>query len=372
MTDVNVWKWLTGTKNRRELDTLHKARFVDRQIDPETGLQIYKYSRGFTVKAFSNPWMWTPLMLSMRGAVYDRYGHKVNGNMNKFFNHNEPNAATLSFDSLVLDKLDGSCVQVFLYDGEPVVTTLGSFQSSQAIAAKQWLSETYGFGWINKSLTYVFEWMDPSNFTTIPYRGEKKLVLIGIFMNGSFPYELDKDVGYGWEGEIVKNVLMEKLSYEEIAKRIRADEEGFVLVDKLNRDMDSGQRYRIKIKGEEFLRLHRSKWGVTALKVYEWTYGLSPRTVAYDELDEETRVWVDGVKTKLASKLADLTEQGRYWAAQERSRVSHPRGVDHVFIREQVPQEHRAFVYASIAGNEERAVKNYIRMIRPRPNEYPL
>lgn len=154
-----------------DLATYRDRGWITTQRHPDLPLTVCKYARQYQALA-----QWDDVMLGMRGAVFDDDGRQVNAPLRKFFNYGE--APTPTGRYVVQEKLDGTCVVAFTWQGQPVVHTLGSFTSSQAIAARRHIETTYGFDWMESDRTYVNEWMDPDNFVTLPYRGAKRLVLL--------------------------------------------------------------------------------------------------------------------------------------------------------------------------------------------------
>jgi RNA ligase len=99
--------------------------------------------------------LWDEITLQTRGLVTDNEGNVVARPFKKFFNLEEGKHTPTS-DFEVFEKMDGSCIILFNYEGEWVFASRGSFTSEQAIKAKE-LSSNFNLHKLNKDYTYVFE-----------------------------------------------------------------------------------------------------------------------------------------------------------------------------------------------------------------------
>ena len=109
------------------------------QSHPTLDLRIFNY----TAKC---QWekSWDEVTLSARGLVVDGEGNIVARCLPKFFNMSELDEAkipNLPFD--VLEKEDGSMIQLFWYKDQWVVSSRGSFTSDHAGWAWEILNEKY-------------------------------------------------------------------------------------------------------------------------------------------------------------------------------------------------------------------------------------
>jgi RNA ligase len=162
-------------------------------------------------------------------------------------------------DFEVFEKMDGSLGIVFKYNGEVIYATRGSFTSDQAM----WMSnygKEYNFQDILvDGFTYLFEIIYPENRIVVDYGDQERLVLLGIIKtdNGEeIPY--DDIVTVPWD-------IVEKYNgirdYSELKGKIGQNHEGFVI------RFSNGDR--MKIKGEEYLRLHKVMTEVSTTSVWE-------------------------------------------------------------------------------------------------------
>ena len=349
-------------KIHRQLAVLVKQKKLSVQKHPHFPMKIYKYSRTFQYED-----AWTPLMRTMRGAVYSNDGRKLNVNMNKFFNYNEKNA-DIGTDSFEIEqKLDGSMVQAFLWRGNAIVTTMGSFNSPQAINAREFISKQYGFAWMLPNITYVFEWMDPNNFTTLRYDGPQNLVLLSTFTNTNSSTEFGSHRGWGWKGDRVQRVTVTTDNFEDIAATIQNNEEGFViryLHEKVN-----GQHARVKIKGEEFQRLHRTRWNLNEKRVWQsmfvWTE--QQRTDLVTSLDEEAKIWYENVERRLRSEFDKLMSEAAMYLTNAQEATQH--GIKlHEYVQSNVPPLYQTYVFLGGDLDNPKVVRLLAKHIEPMGN----
>jgi RNA ligase len=194
-----------------------------------------------------------------RGLVTDDNGNIVARPFKKFFNLEEgKHTPTSEFE--VYEKMDGSLGIMFKYNGELVCATRGSFASEQS----EWMSnfaKKYNYKHILvDGLTYLFEIIYPQNRIVVNYGSQERLVLLGIIET-----QTGEEVSYneisqfdGWD--IVKKYDGIK-DYTQLKSIISNNQEGFVV------RFSNGNR--VKIKGEEYLRLHKIMTEVSTKSVWE-------------------------------------------------------------------------------------------------------
>jgi RNA ligase len=135
------------------LETLNRYfedGLIYKQTHPTLPLTIWNYTEKVQ---YEN--LFDEITIQTRGLVTDDKGNIVARPFKKFFNLEEKkHTATPDFE--VFDKMDGSCIILFNYEGEWVFASRGSFTSEQAIKAKE-LSNNFNLDKLNKDYTYVFE-----------------------------------------------------------------------------------------------------------------------------------------------------------------------------------------------------------------------
>jgi RNA ligase len=104
---------------------------VVKQDHPTLPLSIYNYSRACQ---YDNAW--DDVTIMCRGLVLDNEGNVVAKPFKKFWNIEE-NYHIPTQDFIVQEKLDGSFILAFFYNGELIISSKGSFISDQAIWSKK-------------------------------------------------------------------------------------------------------------------------------------------------------------------------------------------------------------------------------------------
>lgn len=166
------------------IDDMQTRKLITRRVKPGTNLQICKYSKRVF---YDKLWNAHPLLGEMRGIVVDGdTGHIVSYPFSKVYNYKEENAgARLKNKHVVLavEKINGFLATVSLVDGEPLITTSGSFESDfVALATKvlgsipDQIAELTKEKLLPSDTTYTFEIVDPSDPHIIEERAGAYLI----------------------------------------------------------------------------------------------------------------------------------------------------------------------------------------------------
>lgn len=189
--------------------------------------------------------MWNEHTETCRGLIKDGQGNIISRPFRKFFNYSPDMVLPLEpFE--VFEKLDGSLGILYWVDDMPYIATRGSFVSKQAKKATEILHTKYHHTWNNldRDKTYLFEIIYPENRIVVDYGGLEDLVLLAVIdtING-FDNELE-NVGF----PIVKRYdgISDICKLQSLAED---NKEGFVI------KFQNG--FRVKVKFEEYVRLHR-------------------------------------------------------------------------------------------------------------------
>ena len=243
------------------LNKYYEEGLVYKQVHPTLPLTIWNYSEKVQ---YDN--LWDEMTLQTRGLVTDENGNIVALPFKKFFNMEEgKHTPTEEFD--VYEKMDGSLGILFNYQGEWVMATRGSFVSEQAIKGFEML-KNYDYEKLHKNYTYLFEIIYKENRIVVQYDYDD-LILLGIIETKT-GYEVDlhnegtdirlKNLINNLGFKVVRKFDKVK-SYEPLKHFIPDSKEGYVV------RFSNGDR--IKIKGEEYLRLHKLMTNVSTTAVWE-------------------------------------------------------------------------------------------------------
>jgi RNA ligase len=281
---------------------------VVKQNHPTLPLSIYNYSRTTQYDG-----MWDDITLNCRGLVLDLEGNIIAKPFPKFFNYEEHKPEDIPNENFeVYEKMDGSLGIIFHYEGEWIIATRGSFASDQAIKGKEMLDK------LNKSAlipgyTYLAEIIYPENRIVVDYGNAEKLVVLGAYNNETGKeVEVDEMVNEGWEVVMMYKTWGE--DWETLKKEISKDNEGYVI------RFSSGMR--MKIKGDEYVRLHRILTNFSSKDIWELLKNGEALEPFLERVPDEFDDWVKRTAMNLrysfhsiderAGKLHDGFRYGKY------------------------------------------------------------
>lgn len=248
----------SNTKAYEQLGNIHV------NLHPNGELLIFNY----THKAAAEK-TWTPIERICRGLIIHWPTATVRARaFDKFFNLGE--MPETQIDQLpkgqveITSKMDGS-MGISYWDGDYwAIATRGSFTSPQAIWATEWLREYLDTSRWQKDTTYIFEIIYPENRIVVDYKGFSYLVLIGYRDNETgfdHWHETFQYFGSHDRMRVVERLYFDSLEAVLVKSQTLKGEEGWVI------------RYsnglRVKIKTEEYLRLHHLVTGVTERTIWE-------------------------------------------------------------------------------------------------------
>jgi RNA ligase len=234
------------------LNKYHKDGLLYNQVHPTLDLTIWNYTEKVQYEG-----LWDEITLMCRGLVTNSKGEIVARPFKKFFNMEEgKHTPTSEFE--IYEKMDGSLGIMFEYNGEIVCATRGSFASDQANWMMNFAKEYNYQDIIVGGFTYLFEIIYPENRIVVDYQGQERLVLLGI-INTNTGEELPYDNWFE-QFDVVKKYDGIK-DYSTLKSMISNDAEGYVI------RFSNGDR--MKIKGEEYLRLHKIMTNLSTTAVWE-------------------------------------------------------------------------------------------------------
>lgn len=229
---------------------------INHSIDPQyPNLYLFKYDQ------INSP-MGEVIVQQARGIILDSSNgwNIISRPYDKFFNYGEGHAPAIDWDSArVQEKLDGTCIQMYYYDGKWEISTLGKAGATGNVGAFNNLLTFNDLFWQvfqelgystpkDKECTYIFELMTPLNKVIVQHTSNR-IVLHGVRHTLSGEYMPLQDFSNGWE--VVKEYSITP-SIEEIKRAAGILSpmhiEGFVIVDK--------HYSRVKVKSPAYVALH--------------------------------------------------------------------------------------------------------------------
>ena len=232
--------------------------------------------------------LWNEITLNARGITFEKEtGNVVSFPFKKFFNFQELYNPIIGeqtelykkvkkyqgYDNLdypidkqkfrCLEKLDGSCAQVFFYNKKWIVKTLGSFDSDQARWAQKWFDKNINTLYLIQNRTYLFEIVSNEDIHPIRYDFEG-MVLLGVISNNTGEeYSLETIQ----ETATMLNVRMAKVydfdNFNEAvswAKKLPKTQEGLVIT------FDNG--FKTKAKSDDWCQLAKMFEGMTKWNIW--------------------------------------------------------------------------------------------------------
>jgi len=252
---------------------------VNIMTDQERGLSLFCYSKSCVYDR-----AWDEFSKLARGLILDCHNRRVVATpFEKFFNVSERSDTIPDLPFEIFEKLDGSLIILFWHNGWRAATK-GSLKSEQAMWAKDWI-ERHDLSALDLGTTYLCEAIYPQNRIVIQY-SYTALVLLAAYDAGGC------ELGYGELSETATRLgwpLAKRYPVAAIsellasAKTLPANDEGWVL------RFENGMR--LKVKGEEYLRIHRMVSRLTPLAVWESMMNGDDLIAFRKELPEE--FWTD-------------------------------------------------------------------------------
>lgn len=324
-------------------------------------LSILKYSKVAPIR-FS-PGMWDDTLSRCRGLVIEQnanFGESfvVARPIEKFHNYGSvrvPNIV-LTKQPVVTDKLDGSCILAYKYNGSIVCSTLGSFHSEQADWANKMWQESYSDITIPDDVTAVFEGIYLGNRIVVHYDYDDLVLITAIDNNTGADIPLYDC--HWWTGRQVEthyDVKSLDEAYYLASSEVYNDAEGVVITWYRYNEPS----FRLKAKNSEYVRMHGIITKTNSKTVWEALQNGRLEEILTN-VPDELHAWVQQIAAELNrqynnilfdatltfGKLRPLLAEGRDTFAREAKKYQYP------------------FLLFTLADNKDIAAAIY-KMIKP-------
>lgn len=193
----------------------------------------------------------------IRGLVIDASGNILARPFPKFYNYFEEEVTSEELDDEfnLYEKLDGSLIILFNYNGEWLTTTRGTFHSEQAVIAKDIIDKgaMVDTSKLSTCFTYLFEYTSHANRVVVEYN-EERLTLLAMY-NTYTGVEIPLPISAIIPGisymvrPVAVNVKGEEALMEFQRKNL-PNKEGYVAVS-----LTTGKRYKFKFA--DYWELHK-------------------------------------------------------------------------------------------------------------------
>ena len=325
--------------------------WVERNDHPSFPISIYNYSRKTQYEG-----KWDEITKQCRGLILDKEGNVVAKSFDKFFNYEELTLKDIPEETFeVFEKLDGSLGILFWYQGKWILSSKGSFTSDQAIKGKQILNEKYNVEVLPKGYTTVVEIIYPENRIVCDYGPDEILVVLSMISNASGK-ELDYDSMMSFN-DVSKIPVVKKYegikSYDTLKSSIGNDREGYVIKFK--------NGFRMKIKGEEYVRLHRILTGFSNVSIWEYLKEKKNFQELLSRVPDEFDLWVKETAKDLTIRYENI-EKEYIWIYEHILRVENSNDRK-VFAEQSKRYSHPSILFKML---DEKDYSDYIwKIIRP-------
>lgn len=265
---------------------------VKQQRHPYLPLSIFNYTERCAYER-----AWTPTTRTCRGLIVGDDGSVVARPWEKFFNYGEPDSPPLELTATaeVVDKVDGSLGILYPTPGGLAVATRGSFTSEQAIHATAVLRERYAEFRPPDGMTVLVEIVYPGNRIVCDYGDIDDLILLGAvnISTGEAASPLAVTDWIGPRAEIFPaSTLGDALSLSP-----RPGAEGVVV------RLDGAM---VKIKQEDYVRLHRIVTGLNARVVWERLGAGKTVAEICEPVPDELHGWIKNLAARLTAALGQV------------------------------------------------------------------
>jgi len=278
-----------------QLNTYHANGLLHKQHHPKLDLTIWNYTPKVQYER-----LWDEITLQCRGLVTNSKGDIIARPFKKFFNYEEHKPEEIpNEDYVVYEKMDGSLGILFNYNSEWILATRGSFTSPQAIKGKEILDRHDISAW-RKDNTYLFEIIYPENRIVVDYGSEEKLVVIGGVHTETGDEIPDSSLFWTQESgfEVVTTYKTWGEGYDLLKEEISKEKEGYVIRFK--------NGFRMKIKGDEYKRLHRILTNISNRDIFEYVKEGKPLDEILDKVPDEFYNWVKETKEHFEQQFKTL------------------------------------------------------------------
>jgi RNA ligase len=304
---------------------------------------------------------WDAYTMSSRGLITDRLGNILARPFKKFFNIDETEETKLGALPLevpaIYEKLDGS-LGIQYYDGNTVcIATRGSFNSEQAVWATDWIQERFKRSDFKEGYTYLYEILYRENRIVIDYSDREELVLLAV-VNNEDGSEIDlEEESKRLKLSIPKIINTSISSIIESLKTLSGNEEGFVL--------KYSNGLRVKMKGDEYVRLHRLITGFSTKSIWECLKNGDDINELIEKVPDEFYSWVKKKEKELNDKFDEIWNV----AVSDNIRVSPLNTRKEKAIWLQNNSKLMSVVFSLIDNETKKAEQQVWKMLKP---EYEL
>jgi RNA ligase len=285
-----VVKKLASNNLNIDINTLLKYEadgLIVKQSHPSLPLYIWNYSRTCQYES-----KWDEITLNCRALITDHDGNIVARGFKKFFNieeHKQEDIPNEPFE--VFEKLDGSLILGFQYNNQWIFSSKASFTSDQAIASEKLFYELNYNKALSKreGITHVFEYLSDTNRIVVKY-DKDRLVLLTMIEN-----KTANEVNIQ---PLASDLFQKEVGFVDVVKKYDGINDYKTLREVFNGDNREGfvvrfqSGFRIKLKYEEYVRLHRIITNISSYDIWEYLKDDKDIETLLQNVPDEFDTWV--------------------------------------------------------------------------------
>lgn len=334
--------------------------YLTERSHPEySQLRIFNYTDKCTFDKH-----WNELTLSARGLVFDIDAKRLIAlPFPKIFNFGELGITELAWlpdvDSVV-EKMDGSLGIIFHYDGLWHCATRGSFESDQAKWATEKLRGAIAAGLVlEKNYTYLVEIIYEANRVVLHY-SKDQLALLGCFDLTTYTEIGVNNIWPTFEPFTLFSLPQKYPLHPDVPAWVNTLKDKEVVVVRF---VDGS---RVKFKTEEYCVLHRIKFGLTPLAVWEAMVQGKIEEYAV-QVPEEFQLLFKSIWANLAEKSSSIRQNAIMWLLTDNKNLLSRKEL--ALEMEQSKYPYRGIVWMLYDNKSENEIEQSIlKNIRPDGN----
>lgn len=286
-----------------------------KQKHPTFDLLIWNYSPKVQYEK-----IWDDITIKCRGLITDTTGKIIVQPFKKFFNYEEVvyDIPTNNDYVYIQEKMDGSLGILFNYKDQWIMATRGSFTSEQAKRGLEIVKSKYNLDPWLKEYAYLVEIIYPENRIVVDY-GKDKITFLSVVLNQNYKWDNPiEDAELHWttansvfyingikKTDVVKTEQHFNFSddlYESLKSKNEKNKEGYVL-----RFLPSN--FRVKIKFEEYVRLHKILTNVSNRVIWEYLKDRRPFDDIINNVPDEFYDWIDKTAENLVEEYSQIEKK---------------------------------------------------------------
>ncbi len=343
-----------------DLKELEKRKdFLRSQKHPKLELNIWNYNEKCN---YENKWDEYTKMC--RGLILNNNGEIIARPFPKFFNVGQTEESELknlpSEVPEITQKLDGS-LGIQYYDGDKVcIASRGSFDSEQARWATKWIQERYDKHHFKEGYTYLYEIIYPENRIVVNYKDRKELVLLAVIniRDGS---ELNLEAEAKGLGLVNAPIYNYKDAKElvPLLSKLSGNEEGFVV-------RYASNNFRVKMKGEEYVRLHKIITGLNTKHIWEYLKEGKELGEFLKAVPDEFYKWIEDNVKNIKDGFKKIMNDAMQYADFSNKFETKKEKAEYVFRNH---KEISSVIFALIDNNKGKAEERVWRLVKPESAE---